>query len=77
MDTKPDTVCPIYGCKRSKNVAALEVTLSIKGVDVKIVPCDFHVEMFETMPADLYSVGYTFTNEIEIRLHPAAPAPPA
>jgi hypothetical protein len=67
--------CAFYGCNRSKQPEAT-LTVQIKGVDVTIEPCSYHYEMLEVMDPELYSIGYTFTNDIELRLHPAVPAPP-
>lgn len=68
--------CAFYGCNRSKQSDAT-VTVQIKGVNVSLEPCSYHYELLEVMDPSLYSIGYTYTNDIEIRLHPAAPAPPA
>jgi hypothetical protein len=74
MTVKND--CDLFGCNRAKLTDGTNVTASIKGVPVTFVPCAYHYEMLEVMDPSLYSLGYTYTNDIELRLHPAVPQTP-
>jgi hypothetical protein len=68
--------CDLYGCNRAKQTDAT-ITVQIKGVDVTLGVCSYHYELLEVMDPSLYSVGYTYTNQVELRLHPATQAPSA
>lgn len=74
MTVKND--CALSGCNRAKLADESTVTANIKGVPVTFVPCAYHFEMLEVMDPSLYSLGYTYTNDIEMRLHPAVPTTP-
>jgi len=75
MDT-----CEIYGCRRPLKTGAT-ATFQI-GTETRVLQiCEYHSDIFTTMDQDLYSVGFTMGNEVEVRFWPAipvggAPVPP-
>ena len=67
--------CDIYGC-RNAALPGKETTAVVDGETVNLELCDEHLAFFDTMKPENYSIGRTFTQEIEVRAHPAKPATP-
>ena len=62
--------CDIYGCLREKNdniIEGIPVADDIIDLDV----CDFHADILNNLTELQYSTGYTYRNEVEVRIHPA------
>lgn len=76
MKTTP-TYCGLYGCNRSKNPVDLAVTTVVDDQMITFIPCNFHYEMLEVMDPSLYSFGFTYRGDLEMRLHPVTPVVPA
>lgn len=66
--------CDIFGCRRDKTIA---VDPSILDGLVTLGICEHHSEFLLTTDSDLYDIGFTFRHEVEIRMHPITPVPPA
>lgn len=67
--------CDIYGC-RNAALPGKETTAEIDGDTVNLELCDEHFAFFEATNPDKYSIGYTFTQRVEVRLHPAKSTTP-
>lgn len=69
--------CDIYGC-RNKQYKDSTVTVAIgEEVNKVLDVCATHLSFFETMQPEHYTIGYTFTQEVEVRPVPSRPVPPA
>lgn len=67
-----NTDCQVYGCNRTeKPGAVINVIIDTDDTETLRV-CDTHQAFFEDAVAGTYTIGRTFTGEVEIRL--GAPA---
>lgn len=66
--------CEIYGCRKPLEDGAT-VTVEIDGVQYVYNICTYHGEFFRDADPLYYSIGLTFTQEPEIRVHPAIADP--
>lgn len=73
--TAPENMCQVYGHLKAYKPGAT-VTLTFDGEPRTIKVCDEHLAFFEDFDPVIWSLGLTYTNEVEIRPIAAQPAPP-
>jgi hypothetical protein len=67
--------CGFFGCQR-RLLDNVQVDIVVNGDALSISTCAYHLDIIINGDPTKYSIGYAYTGEPEIRLHPAV-APPA
>jgi hypothetical protein len=70
---KPGTTCDVFGDNRPYKPGAT-VTIVVEDETRVLKVCDEHLAFFEDFDPVLWSIGLTFTREVEIRPIGAHPA---
>lgn len=62
--------CGFYGCNRPK-LRTETVDVVVDGQALVLSTCAYHQDIINNGDPTKYSLGYSYTGEVEIRLHPA------
>ena len=67
--------CQFYGCYRDRKPDAT-ATVSFSDFDITLSICADHEEIFKVTPPEGFQIGFTVTNEVELRSIPVHPNVP-
>lgn len=68
--------CGFFGCNR-RPLKNETVDIVVDGQALTLSTCAYHMDIIHNGDSTKYSIGYAYTGEPEIRIHPAPATPPA